>query len=457
MAHFQNTTLDGLIEEAGGVIRAKVVPRRVTAAEAAALVFDKGEVFTISDTDEVGIGDEAETTGGLIITGTSGIVLIYADGSGGRAFRPTADTDEARGVALEAAVAAAVENTDLLGVGDLVVCNCSCTITSTLWKAGLSLHFGPNAVIVADGVPFLNGTTSGTVRVTNFGSITSNNANAIVTSHATAIVSMAGTGGVNVTGSGQYAVNMSAGVVSLAAGGYSNLNRSGGTLTVWPHVTYGTITGTFVRQKIFGTTPTVDGLGILGAADYSAMRTLLSLVPGTNVQAYDAELAALAGLTSAADKLPYFTGSGTAALADFTAQGRKLVANANATRRTIQFLVFAPTQDVTTGDGAAYAQVPSILNGHNIVSVRAVVITAGTTGTTDIQIARIRIGTPADTLTTKITIDSGGTDSASATTPAVINTSNDDLATGDLLRIDVDAVSTTEPLGLIVTIETQEP
>jgi len=123
----------------------------------------------------------------------------------------------------------------------------------------------------------------------------------------------------------------------------------------------------------------VSGAGTLLAANnlsdltnFGTARTNLGLAIGTNVQAYDAELAALAGLTSAADKGIQFTGSGTAATYDLTTAGKALLddVDASAQRTTLGLGTLATVSPTGTADATTF------LRGDNTYAVVSVTPTA---------------------------------------------------------------------------------
>jgi len=124
-------------------------------------------------------------------------------------------------------------------------------------------------------------------------------------------------------------------------------------------------------------------------------------------------------------------------------------------KRVVGILVSDPGGDaITTGDGKMYFRVPSVMNGWNLVGVAMSLTTASSSGIPTVQ---IRNSTQAaDMLTTKLTIDANETDSSTAAAAAVIDTANDDVATGDKIHIDID-VAGTGAKGLFVEMVWQLP
>jgi len=93
-----------------------------------------------------------------------------------------------------------------------------------------------------------------------------------------------------------------------------------------------------------------------------------------------------------------------------------------------------------TGDGITHFTIPSTMDGKNLSSAQAHVYTVGTGGSiTNVQIYNSTTG--YDMLSTPVTIDLSENDSSTAATPPVVG-SNNAVSTGDVIRIDVDAVAT---------------
>jgi len=119
-------------------------------------------------------------------------------------------------------------------------------------------------------------------------------------------------------------------------------------------------------------------------------------------------------------------------------------------KRVISVLVTDPNgAAITTGDGKAYIRVSSLINGWNLVGIEGHVTTVSSANKP--SIALYNVTDSVDMLTVNLTIDANEKDSATAATAVTIDTTHDDVATGDELRVDIDAAGTGAK-GLIIDL-----
>lgn len=113
------------------------------------------------------------------------------------------------------------------------------------------------------------------------------------------------------------------------------------------------------EQTLFqiGTSADASRFAIDEDGDVTLDGTIQGLVVGTDIQAYDAGLTSIAGLTTSADKMIYTTASDTYAVTGLTAAGRALLDDAD-----------AATQQSTLGLGSAATRAAedTLTNGSNL-------------------------------------------------------------------------------------------
>ena len=193
-----------------------------------------------------------------------------------------------------------------------------------------------------------------------------------------------------------------------------------------------------------------DGAG--GANRKTTVDRLATLFAGTGLTASSGVITVDAASTTAAGKVELATSAEINTSTDAArVMTPDLFAASNYGIRYVQIMAVAKATDLTVTDGLAYFHVPAGLNGMDLVEVHAEVFTAPAGSTATFELSKN--GASTQMLSTNITIDASETGSDSAATAAVIDTSNDNIATNDLIQINCTQVgSSTAGAGLLVTM-----
>ena len=217
--------------------------------------------------------------------------------------------------------------------------------------------------------------------------------------------------------------------------------------------TSATLSGvTITSGDITGITDLAIADGGTGASTEAAARTNLGVEIGTNVQAYDAGLASIAGLTTSADQSIYLTATDTYAAYTLTAFARSLLddADAAAVRATLGLGTLA-TQDATVS-GTFSGTSTGTNTGDQTITLTGPVTGTGT-GTFATTISAGAIGTnelSSDAVTYDILQDTSSTDVILGRSTVGAGTVEEITCTsaGRALLDDADAAAQRATLGL---------
>ncbi len=197
-----------------------------------------------------------------------------------------------------------------------------------------------------------------------------------------------------------YTNNASAKLASAIASGDTSLDVQAGQGAEFPAITgsdyfLATLVSSTAVEIVKVTARSTDTFTIVraqegttgvafAAGDTVELRITAAALNGWETFRTDAELAALAGLTSGNDKVPYFTGSGTASVADFTATARSLVddTSTSAMRTTLGLAIGSDVAAIGSPTFTGTPAAPTAAYGTNTTQIATTAMVQAALATT---------------------------------------------------------------------------